>query len=121
MTRNTQRRVEVACPILDTGLKDRVLGMLEAILRDNTQAWEQFSDGRYVSRYQPGTDLIINSQELFTQEARINASRAASKKNTARNDGRSSFIIRAVRRVKHFFGKIDWGQSSIFDTTPYDY
>jgi polyphosphate kinase len=111
MTRNTQRRVEVACPILDAGLKDRILGMFESLLRDNTQAWEQFSDSRYVLRHQPGTDLIINSQELFIQEARINASRAASKKNTARNDGgRPSFIIRAVRRVKHFFGKIDWGQ-----------
>jgi len=118
MTRNTQRRVEVACPILDTCLKDRVLGMLEAILRDNTQAWEQFSDGRYISRYQPGTDLIINSQELFTEEARINASRA---KTNARNGGNSSMIKHAARHIKQFFGKTSWGQSSTYDQTPCDY
>jgi polyphosphate kinase len=118
MTRNTQRRVEVACPILDAGLKDRIFGMFEGLLRDNTQSWEQFSDGRYVSRYQPGTDLIINSQELFTQEARINASRAKTKE---RNGGKPSMIKRVFSHIKQFFGKIDWGQSSIYDKTPHDY
>ena len=69
MTRNTQRRVEVACPILDPDLKYRVYQMLDTMLMDNTQAWEQYSDGRYISRYQQGNNLIISSQEIFAENA----------------------------------------------------
>jgi len=106
MTRNTQRRVEVACPILNAGLKDRIQVMLDTMLRDNTQAWEQFSDANYISRYLPGSDLVINSQELFIQEARINAIRAEPKKKAARISGdKPALIIHAIRRIKHYFKK----------------
>ena len=73
MIRNTQRRVEISCPILDTDLRERVSQMLETMLMDNTQSWEQFPDGRYVSRYQQGNDLVINSQEILTEKARLSA------------------------------------------------
>ena len=104
MTRNTQRRVEVACPVLDADLKGRILGMLEAMLGDNTNAWEQYSDGRYISRYQPGTDLVINSQELFTREAHSNAIHAEPKTNPAQNNGgKPSLITRAFHRARLIF------------------
>ena len=70
MTRNTERRVEVACPVLDTELRERICEILETMLRDNTKAWEQFSDGRYIRRSAPA-DLVINSQEMFIEQARI--------------------------------------------------
>jgi len=117
MTRNTQRRVEVACPILNAGIKDRIQGMLEAMLRDNTQAWEQLSDTYYVSRYQPGSDLIINSQELFIHEARINAIRAEPKKKAIHINGdKPSVIIHAFRRISHFFEKT--GRGTVVHTRP---
>jgi len=70
MTRNTQRRVEVACPILDTELRAKVLRMLGIMLQDNTNAWELFSDGRYILRHPSSDEAPKNSQEIFTQEAR---------------------------------------------------
>ena len=96
MTRNTQRRVEVACPILDSDLKNRVFGMLETMLMDNTQAWEQFSDGRYVLRHMPGADIAINSQEFFTKEANINAIRLESKKISLQNGGDKFTVIKRL-------------------------
>ena len=70
MTRNTERRVEIACPILDSDIKQRIYEMLEIMLLDNTKAWEQFADGRYILRHSP-TDLEINSQNMFIEQARI--------------------------------------------------
>ena len=105
MTRNTERRVEIACPILDAKLRDRLYGMLETMLMDNTQAWEQFSDGRYVLRSQPDESLAINSQAFFTQNARARALHAETEKGNKGNGGGYSLIRRAVRFVIRLFEK----------------
>ncbi|MDR1116840.1 MAG: polyphosphate kinase 1 [Oscillospiraceae bacterium] len=110
MTRNTQRRVEVACPILDAGLKDRIFKMMETMLMDNTQAWEQFSDGRYILRHNPGADLIINFQELFTQDARVNALHAETEKSKGRSTRLNSgdkfpLFKRVLRAADRFFSE----------------
>lgn len=47
MTRNTENRVEVACPIHDEMLKQRILDMLKLQLSDNLKAREIGSDGKY--------------------------------------------------------------------------
>ena len=69
MTRNTQRRVEVACPIYDRRIKERLLEMLDVMLRDNVKAREQFADGRYVLRT-PLDAEPLNAQEFFMQQAK---------------------------------------------------
>ncbi|MBQ9947427.1 MAG: polyphosphate kinase 1, partial [Oscillospiraceae bacterium] len=68
MTRNTERRVEVAAPILDRELADRVTESFDLMLRDNVKAREQDSDGKYrhVSR---GDDKPLNSQAYFYEKA----------------------------------------------------
>ncbi len=38
MTRNTERRVEIACPVFDAEIKARILDILEVQLRDNVKA-----------------------------------------------------------------------------------
>ena len=50
--------------------------MLKTMLMDNTKAWEQFADSRYVLRHPP-VDMIINSQELFITQARENVLNAS--------------------------------------------
>ena len=56
MFRNLRRRVEVACPILDSKLKKRVLFELEEVfLRDNQQAWEMLPTGEYLRVQVDGT------------------------------------------------------------------
>ena len=67
MTRNTERRVEIACPVNDNDIKARIYGMLEIMLKDNTKAWELRNDGEYVLRRPSGDP--INSQEIFTEKA----------------------------------------------------
>lgn len=47
MTRNTERRVEVACPILDTDVKKEIHEFLELVFRDNTKARIMHENGRY--------------------------------------------------------------------------
>ena len=68
MTRNTERRVEVACPIYDPAIRKRLLNMMDIMFRDNVKAREQFSDGRYILRT-PVNSLPLSSQEYFVQEA----------------------------------------------------
>ena len=69
MTRNTERRVEVACPIYDRRIRQRLLDMMDLLLRDNVKAREQFADGRYVLRT-PLNDPPLNAQETFMQQAK---------------------------------------------------
>ena len=68
MTRNTERRVEVACPIYDRGIRQRLLDMMDILLRDNVKAREQFSDGRYILRT-PLNSPPLCAQEYFMKEA----------------------------------------------------
>lgn len=67
MTRNTERRIEVAAPILDKTLADRVCESFSLMLRDNVKARELFSDGQY--RRVGGGDTPLNSQLYFYRKA----------------------------------------------------
>lgn len=69
MTRNLTRRVEIACPILDTQLKRKIESMIEIILKDNVKARELLSDGTYV-KVLPRDENIINAQEIFIEESK---------------------------------------------------
>jgi len=47
MTRNTERRVEVAVPIYDPDCRDRIHHMIDIYMADNTKARLLASNGRY--------------------------------------------------------------------------
>lgn len=64
MTRNTERRVEVACPIYDPELKAKTHKILEYLMEDNTKAWELLSSGEYKLR-RPFNRPEINTQEVL--------------------------------------------------------
>ena len=68
MTRITERRVEVAAPILDNSLADRVCGMFTTMLSDNVKARELCSDGQY-RRVSNVGKAPLNSQSFFYEEA----------------------------------------------------
>lgn len=67
MTRNTEKRVEVACPIYDSAVKERLNHLLDLMLRDNVKARRMQSDGSYVRKEQVGEPIC--SQEVFMEEA----------------------------------------------------
>ena len=50
MTRNTERRVEIACPVLDPWCRRRLLGIAEQLMADNQKARVLCPDGTYVPR-----------------------------------------------------------------------
>lgn len=71
MTRNTLRRVEVAAPLYDETVKNKVRKMFATMLRDNVKAREQQPDGSYQKLSMVGPAL--NSQEYFYEEAYMEA------------------------------------------------
>ncbi|RHD03545.1 polyphosphate kinase 1 [Roseburia inulinivorans] len=72
MTRNTTKRVEVAAPVYDPELKERILESFNLMLRDNVKASVLKSDGNYYHR--DGGDIQLNSQEYFYADAYRKAS-----------------------------------------------
>lgn len=61
MTRNTERRVEVACPILDHQQKERINEILHQIWQDNVKARRLQSDGSYV-KLESGPPFVDSQQ-----------------------------------------------------------
>jgi polyphosphate kinase len=74
MTRNTLKRVEVAGPVYDESIKERILHMFNIMLKDNVKARIMGSDGNYYHKGIKEGEESINSQEYFYDEA-IKASR----------------------------------------------
>ena len=68
MTRNTLRRVEVATPLLQADIRERVIEMFNLMLTDNVQARVMRPDGSY-SRRTPGEDGARNTQEMLYEQA----------------------------------------------------
>lgn len=68
MTRNTEKRVEIACPIYDADIKAKIFKSLEIMLGDNVKGRELEKSGSYKKRGE-GTQRI-DSQALFMREAR---------------------------------------------------
>ena len=67
MTRNTLRRVEVAVPVYDNGLKCRIREMFLTMMSDNVKARVQQPDGSY--KIEPDGDSSLNAQETLFEEA----------------------------------------------------
>jgi len=65
MRRNLYNRVEVVFPVLDSGIRLKVLRLLGTELRDNMGAWELLPDGSYHQVQPEPGETPINSQEIF--------------------------------------------------------
>ncbi len=72
MTRNTVRRVEVASPIYDPEIAQRLEEMFITMLSDNQKARVEDNEGNYALVYK-AEDTPLNSQEFFYQAAYDNA------------------------------------------------
>lgn len=79
MTRNTEKRVEVACPIYEERLKQRILSDLRVMWSDNVKARRLQSDGSYARLPQSGER--IDSQDQLMRTA-ILAAEDASRKHS---------------------------------------
>ena len=66
MTRNTAKRVEIACPVEDPEIKNRILEDLDIMLKDDTKGRKINDHGDYEKIVQKEH---INSQEFFQKRA----------------------------------------------------
>ncbi len=67
MTRNTDKRVEIAAPVLDSRIADRIVGILQTMLADNIKARKLCPDGEYRKVETLGDPL--DAQAYFLSEA----------------------------------------------------
>jgi polyphosphate kinase len=64
MPRNLDHRVEVLFPVLDPGLRERIVrDILNIQLRDNVNAWRQEPGGQYERIVAAGADSRFDSQQ----------------------------------------------------------
>ncbi len=71
MTRNTERRIEVACPVLDPALKREIGDMMETHWSDNVKARVLRSDGLYAKKIDNRPPL--DSQKHFIESYKTKA------------------------------------------------
>ena len=76
MTRNTLKRVEIACPILDPVCRERLESIFTLMWNDNCAARLQQADGTYKRLY-PGISAPVRSQERLAEIAVKAAEKAA--------------------------------------------
>jgi polyphosphate kinase len=63
MTRNTAKRIEIATPIIDKRIRNKISKMLEIMLADNEKASYLTASGKYERRQEPGQ----SSQRYFME------------------------------------------------------
>lgn len=79
MTRNTEKRVEVAAPIKNQAIQERLIGIFNTMLKDNVKARVQLPDGTYVKKEHTEGEPPLDSQLYFYEQAYKNQDRQQDK------------------------------------------
>lgn len=107
MTRNTEKRVEVACPVLDEQIRRQINHDLKVMLSDNVKARVMQKDGTYTKRKikDESSGKMIDSQAVFMEEA-LKAAEEVQKKEQAKAQNKSGgFATNLVRKILHMLHK----------------
>ena len=95
MTRNTNNRVEVACPILDKRVREKVWGIVDVLLSDQIKARMLGNDKEYHIIDQHSAP--ISAQNVFMENAKLAESqRSVKKKNKFKEAMRKLFHKRSA-------------------------
>ncbi len=73
MRRNLKRRVEVLCPLMERGLKEKLWESLQMQLKDQRLAWDMNSEGGYKLRKAGPKDPELGSQQALMEKAQARA------------------------------------------------
>ena len=99
MTRNTLKRIEVAAPVLDERIKEKILNIFKIQLSDNVKARIMQPDGSY-SRQEVSQSAVC-AQELFYSQSYAAAQMAASaSKEEAPKPKKRGFFARIFGKNK---------------------
>ena len=91
MTRNTEKRVEIGCPIQDEKLKNQILEYFTLLMNDNVKARELCSDGHY-------KQIISQEAPLNSQEECMNLAIQMAKTTQKPEKGFFQNIIKSLRK-----------------------
>ena len=69
MTRNTEKRVEVAAPIKNREIQERLIGIFNTMLNDNVKARVQLPNGTYRKKELGENEAPLDSQLYFYEQA----------------------------------------------------
>ena len=79
MTRNTERRVEIACPVLDPAVRRQIKHYVELYCSDNVKARDLQVDGAYAPVPRPDGAPAVDAQALLMEEISAEAASAAAR------------------------------------------
>ena len=101
MTRNTERRVEIAYPVLDPTCKGIVKGYMELQLTDNVKARRLTSKGTWKPIARKEGEPAVNSQELLIAEAYRRTAAAKTRAAEAPKPKSANELIGEAVAAKH--------------------
>ena len=93
MTRNTERRIEIACPVNDKAIKTRILGILQTQLAEDAKTWRLGADGEYRMEDKDG---LLNCQEHFMAEAM----KTSEPEETQVQREARAFVLKRLNRIR---------------------
>ncbi|SHO50797.1 polyphosphate kinase 1 [Anaerocolumna xylanovorans] len=93
MTRNTRRRVEIACPIVDEDIRERLYHILDVMLSDTVKARKLDESGNYFKL--DGDSTPLDAQQSFIGEAMREEGR-----KTASREYIVNFLKRIIKTTK---------------------
>lgn len=96
MTRNTQRRVEVACPVYDRDCREKIREILGVCLQDNLKGRNLQEDGQYVKPVANQGQKKTDSQQFLMDKAVRDANRLQMHQANGEKKG-------FLRRLKRLF------------------
>ena len=109
MTRNMEKRVEIAWPILDKGLRNQVLDYIDTCLRDTAKLRELKADGSYTKlgelakpdepKFESQDFLIKEAQRARAAAAEAKAARSANSRKLM-NEQRQAQMAEAEAKVE---------------------
>ena len=102
MTRNTENRVEIATPILDSEIKERILKYLEVQMKDNVGARLMNSSGEYEKINEDEEEF--SSQKYFVKEAE--EKNFAAKSKVEKIVVEKEKVENKEKKEESFFGKL---------------
>ena len=100
MTRNMEKRVEIAWPILDEGLRNQVLDYIDTCLRDTAKLRELKADGTYtkLGELAKPDEPKFDSQDFLIKEAQ--RARAAAAEAKAARSANSRKLMNEQRQAQ---------------------
>ncbi|MCH5201227.1 MAG: polyphosphate kinase 1, partial [Oscillospiraceae bacterium] len=98
MTRNTERRVEVAAPIKNPEIQDRLVDIFNTMLKDNVKARVQQPDGSYIRKPRAEGEEPLDSQLYFYEQAYINAEK---REQNAQAEKKAGFLSKLKNIFRH--------------------